>query len=221
MLWATSAWCVIAAFGTYFCMYAFRKPFAACKYEGLALWGTDYKTVLVTAQVIGYTLSKFFGIKIIAELHPQRRIAGIVLLIAIAEAALLGFALTPPPYSFVFLFVNGLPLGMVFGMVLAFLEGRRVTELLTAGLCASFILADGAAKSLGAYLLNWNVPDAWMPCIAGLIAVVPMAVFVWMLAQVPPPSPADVAQRSRGRPWTPASAGGSFGPMPPAWRRWC
>jgi hypothetical protein len=191
-----SAWCVVAAFGTYFCMYFFRKPFAACKYEGLALWGNDYKTVLVVAQVLGYTLSKFFGIKIIAELNPQRRIAGIVLLIAGAEAALLGFALTPPPYSFVFLFVNGLPLGMVFGMVLAFLEGRRVTELLTAGLCASFILADGAAKSLGAYLLAWRVPDAWMPCIAGLVAVVPMAVFVWMLAQIPAPSLADVAQRS-------------------------
>ncbi len=81
-------------------------------------------------------------------------------------------------------------------MVLAFLEGRRVTEMLTAGLCASFILADGAAKSLGAYLLNWHVPEVWMPCIAGLIALVPMAVFVWMLAKVRPPSAADVAQRS-------------------------
>ncbi len=86
-LWAVSAWCVIAAFGTYFCMYFFRKPFAASKYEGLALGGTDYKTVLVIAQVMGYTLSKFFGIKVIAELKPQRRIAGIILLIAIAEAA--------------------------------------------------------------------------------------------------------------------------------------
>jgi len=177
-------------------MYAFRKPFAVGKYEGIVLWGTDYKTVLVTSQVIGYTISKFFGIKIIAELTRQRRIVGIILLIAIAQAALLGFALTPPPYSFVFLFVNGLPLGMVFGMVLAFLEGRRVTELLTAGLCASFILADGAVKSLGAYLLRWDVPELWMPCVAGLIAVVPMAVFVWMLAQVPAPSYADVVQRS-------------------------
>jgi hypothetical protein len=187
---------VIAAFGTYFCMYAFRKPFAVSKYEGAALWGMDYKTVLVTAQVMGYTLSKFFGIKVIAELTPQRRIAGIVLLIAIAEAALLVFGLVPAPYNFVCLFVNGLPLGMVFGMVLAFLEGRRVTELLTAGLCASFILADGVSKSLGAYLLAWQVPEAWMPCVAGSIAVFPMALFVWMLAKVPPPTPADVAQRA-------------------------
>jgi len=195
-LWATSIWCIVAAFGTYFCMYFFRKPFAASKYGDVALHGIDYKTVLVTAQAIGYTLSKFLGIKIIAEINPQRRIAGIVVLISIAETALLGFALTPPPYNSVFLFVNGLPLGMVFGMVLGFLEGRRVTELLSAGLCASFIVADGAAKSLGAYLLKWHVPDYWMPCIAGLIAVVPMAVFVWMLSQIPAPSQSDVAQRS-------------------------
>jgi len=181
-------------------MYAFRKPFSVSKYDDLALWPEGYKVVLVNSQLLGYILSKFLGIKFIAELTPQRRIAGIILLITIAQAALLAFGLVPPPYSFVCLFVNGLPLGMVFGMVLAFLEGRRVTELLTAGLCASFILADGAAKSLGAYLLQWHVPDVWMPFTAGMIALVPMAFFVWMLAQIPPPSPVDVAQRSARTP---------------------
>ena len=38
---------------------------------------------------------------------------------------------------------------MVFGLVLGFLEGRQTTELLAAGLCASFILADGIMKSVG------------------------------------------------------------------------
>ena len=124
--------------------------------------------MLVIAQVIGYTLSKFFGIKIIAELPPQRRIAGIVLLIAIAEAALLGFALTPPPYSFIFLFVNGLPLGMVFGMVSG-VSGRPPRDrTVDRRDCARVLsLADGAAKSLGGYLLTWQVPDVWMPCVAG------------------------------------------------------
>jgi hypothetical protein len=194
--WAMTAWCIIAAFGTYFCMYIFRKPFAASKYDNRTLWPEGYKVLLVNSQLLGYMLSKFLGVKFISELTPQRRIAGIILLIAIAEAALLAFGLVPPPFNIACLFVNGLPLGMVFGMVLAFLEGRRMTELLTAGLCASFILAGGAAKSLGTYLLDWHVPDVWMPFVAGLIAVVPMAFFVWMLAQIPPPSPADVAQRT-------------------------
>jgi len=178
-------------------MYAFRKPFAVAKYDDLSVWPQGYKIILVNAQLLGYILSKFLGIKFIAELTRPRRIVGIMLLIAIAEAALLAFGIVPPPYNFVCLFLNGVPLGMVFGMVLAFLEGRRVTELLTAGLCASFILADGAAKSLGACLLSWHVPGAWMPCVAGLIAIFPMAFFVWMLAQIPAPSPADVAQRAQ------------------------
>jgi hypothetical protein len=202
--WAQSAWCIAAAFGTYFCVYLFRKPFSASTYDGadISIWGCQigYKMLLVNAQVIGYTLSKFLGIKIIAELPPQRRIAGIVLLIAMAQAALLLFAVVPSPYNAICLFMNGLALGMTFGVVLAFLEGRRMTDLMMAALCASFILADGAAKSLGTYLLRWGVPDAWMPCVAGLIALAPMTIFVGMLTRVRAPSQADVALRSKRLP---------------------
>ena len=54
-----SAWCLVAAFGTYFCMYAFRKPFTAAEYAGYGLWGWELKTMLVATQVLGYTISKF------------------------------------------------------------------------------------------------------------------------------------------------------------------
>jgi hypothetical protein len=30
--WPLSVWCVTAAFGAYFCMYAFRTPFTAATY---------------------------------------------------------------------------------------------------------------------------------------------------------------------------------------------
>lgn len=52
-----------AAFSTYLCTYAFRKPFTAATYDDLALGGVDYKTLLVIAQVAGYALSKFVGIR--------------------------------------------------------------------------------------------------------------------------------------------------------------
>ena len=57
------AYAALAAFATYFCMYAFRKPFAAAKYEGLMFLGTDVnlKTVLLISQIIGYALSKYAG----------------------------------------------------------------------------------------------------------------------------------------------------------------
>ena len=47
------------------------------------------------------------------------------------------FGLTPPPYNLVWLFCNGVPLGMVFGLVLGFLEGRRQSEAHGAAALAS------------------------------------------------------------------------------------
>jgi hypothetical protein len=177
-------------------MYAFRKPFTAGEYAAVALGGIQTKTLLVTAQVLGYTLSKFIGVKVVAEMPAGRRIVWLLGLIGAAEAALLLFALTPTPWNGVFLFLNGLPLGMVFGLVLGFLEGRRHTEALTAGLCTSFIVAGGVTKSVGAYLLQAGLTEAWMPFCAGLLFVPPLLLFAWMLARIPAPSAADVAARS-------------------------
>jgi hypothetical protein len=199
---AVSAWSIVAAFGTYFCMYGFRKPFTAGTYEDARFFGIGLKTVLVSAQVFGYMASKFIGIRIIAEMRPERRAVAILVLIGLAQLALLGFGLVPAPWNFVFLFLNGLPLGMVYGLVLGFLEGRRLSEALIAGLCASFILADGVSKSVGKSLLDLGVGRYWMPFVAGLVFVVPLVGFVAMLAKIPPPSKLDIDLRSERRPMT-------------------
>src|SRR6185437_5040582 len=128
------------------CMYGFRKPFTAASYEDYTLFGMHYKVVLVIAQVIGYTVSKFLGIRIIASMQPEKRTRYILLLIAIAWAALLLFALVPAPYNFVFMFINGLPLGMVWGLVVGFIEGRRTTEIIAAVCSTSFIFASVGVK---------------------------------------------------------------------------
>jgi hypothetical protein len=195
-----SAWCVVAAFGVYFCMYAFRKPFTAASFADVMLWGASYKVVLVVAQVFGYTVSKFIGIKVIAELEPSRRVVALLALVGSAELALLLFGLTPAPYNFIWLFFNGLPLGMVFGLVLGFLEGRRHTEALAAGLCTSFIVADGVVKSIGSYLLGWGVSQYWMPFAVGVLFVPPLLLFTWMLSRIPAPSAEDIAARSARAP---------------------
>jgi Family of unknown function (DUF5690) len=200
--WRLSLWAIVAAFGAYFCMYGFRKPFTAAGYEEWSLWGFGYKSVLVTAQVLGYTLSKFIGIRVIAEMPPARRARTLLVFVGAAQAALLLFGLVPAPWNFWCLFLNGLPLGMVFGLVLGFLEGRRVTELLTAGLCASFILADGVTKSAGAYLLAAGVPSMWMPFAAGMLFALPLLGFVRMLARIPPPAALDVERRGERAPMT-------------------
>ncbi len=209
-------WCVLAAFGTYACMYGFRKPFTAATFEGTG-WGTTLKVWYVTAQVLGYTVSKFIGIKVISELPPHRRANMLLLFIFIAHLALLLFAITPAPETRFLLFVkaaclfaNGLPLGMVFGLVLGFLEGRRMTELFIAGLCTSFILADGVTKSVGTYFLKIGVPDHWMPFTAGLVFMLPLVFFVWMLRQITPPDAQDVVARSARTPMTGAERWAMF-----------
>lgn len=193
-------WAVTAAFGTYFCMYAFRKPFTAAAFADSAWRGIDYKTILVTAQVGGYMLSKVIGIKVIAEMVPHRRAMMLLSLIALAEGALVLFGLLPRPWSAWSLFFNGLSLGMVYGLVVGFLEGRRLTELLTAGLCSSFIVADGIVKSVGAWLLQQGVSEDWMPAAAGALFLVPFALCVTMLARISPPTPEDVSARNERPP---------------------
>lgn len=194
--WGNAVWAVTAAFGAYFCMYGFRKPFTAAEYVSGEDSGLAFKTVLVTSQVIGYTLSKFIGIRVVSEVPARRRaIVGFALVLT-AELALVLFAVTPRPWNAVWLFVNGLPLGMVFGMVLTPLEGRRVTETLTAGLCASFILAGGVMKSIGAWLLAQGVTEAWMPAAAGAMFLLPSGLFLSMIHVVRSPSQRDRAARS-------------------------
>jgi hypothetical protein len=191
-----TVWAALAAFGAYFCMYAFRKPFTAATYEGSVYWGHDFKTILVISQVFGYMLSKFLGIRVVSEIHPHRRALWVLWLVLMAEGALVLFGLIPRPWNLICLFLNGLPLGMVFGMVMGLLEGRRMTEALTSGLCASFILADGVTKSVGAAILVAGVSEEWMPALAGAMFLTPLAISVAMLSRVPRPSSGDISARS-------------------------
>ena len=123
------AYASLAAFATYFCMYAFRKPFAAAKYEGLMFFGTDInlKTVLLISQIIGYAISKYAGIKVCTEIQRSHLAKFLVGLIVFAELALLLFGLLPEQFKFAAIFLNGIPLGMVWGSVSRYLEGRRAS----------------------------------------------------------------------------------------------
>ena len=190
------AWATVAAFGTYFCMYGFRKPYTAATYPGASFFHVDYKVLVVVTQTLGYVLAKWIGIKVVSETRPGRRIVMLSGLIAVAELMLLLFGLIPRPWNILCLFLNGLSLGMIFGFVLGFVEGRKHTEALIAGICASFILSDGFSKSVGTALLDRGVSEDWMPCCAGALFLIPTALFIGMLACVPAPSEADVAHRS-------------------------
>jgi len=185
------------AFVAYCSIYAFRKPFTAGTYANLELWGIQFKIILVTAQVAGYALSKFIGIRIISGMTPERRSTYLLGLVGIAVVSLLGFAITPFPWNAAWMFVNGMPLGMAWGLIFSYLEGRRVTEALAAMLCINFIISSGFVKTTGKWLLTAHgVSEMWMPFTVALIFLPVLLVCIWVLAHLPPPSEADQAQRT-------------------------
>lgn len=202
----------LVAFAAYFSMYAFRKPFTAATYADAPGWEgvIDFKIALVIAQVAGYALSKFIGVKVVSEMAATRRGVAIIGLIAASWIALLLFAVVPPNWKVAALFLNGLPLGMIWGLVFGYVEGRRTSEVVAAILCASFIISSGMVKSVGLWLMtDMGVGEYWMPAATGIIFMPLLIVAVVGLAQLPPPTPEEQVERM-ARPPMPAEARRAF-----------
>ncbi|HTK20326.1 MAG TPA: DUF5690 family protein, partial [Mucilaginibacter sp.] len=196
-----SVMAAISSFGAYTCMYAFRKAFAAGTFSGLEYLHINYKVWLVIAQVIGYTLSKFYGVKFISELKPGQRAKYILMLIGIAWTALLLFSIIPAPYNIIFLFINGFPLGLIWGLVFGYLEGRKSTEFMAAVLSISLIFASGFVKTVARMLMgSFHISEYSMPFITGALFVVPLLLFVFMLELMPPPTAEDIRLRTKRLP---------------------
>ena len=190
-----------AVFITYLSMYAFRKPFTAAQYNNLSLWGVDYKILLIITQLIGYTISKYFGIKVISELTANKRTITLILLMAVSWVSLLFFAIVPAPYNLPFIFLNGLPLGMIWGVVFSYIEGRRHTELLGVAMASSFIISSGIVKGVGSYLLiTMQVSEMWMPFLTGLIFLPVLFLGVYLLHSLERPNEDDIDARTERLP---------------------
>ena len=192
------------AFVAYFSMYAFRKPFAAAAFEGESFFdtGLELKTALILGQLLGYALSKYVGVRLVSEVRRPSR--ALLASIALAELALVGFALLPGEAGVLALFFNGLPLGLVWGLVVRHLEGRRQSELLLTMLSASFIVASGAVKDVGRAVMASGVSERWMPALVGALFLVPFVLATLLLEQLPPPDAEDVAARTARTPMSAA-----------------
>lgn len=192
-----------AAFMTYFCMYAFRKPFTANSYTEFddPSWQISFKIALILAQVFGYLCAKFIGVKVIAEMRHQQRGLAIIGMIIAAELSLILFAITPIGFNVIWLFFNGLSLGMIWGIVFSFLEGRRTSEILGAILSVTFILASGLVRSVGKWLIdNLNVAELWMPAATGALFFPLLLLSVKCLTMLPAPTAADQQARQQRLP---------------------
>lgn len=192
-----------AAFMTYFSMYAFRKPFTAISYSEFddVSWLVSFKIALILCQVFGYLCAKFIGVKVIAEMRHQQRGLAIIAMILSAEISLILFAITPVGFNVVWLFLNGLSLGMIWGIVFSFLEGRRSSEILGAVLSVTFILASGLVRSIGKWLIdNLHVSELWMPAATGALFLPILLLSVKCLSLLPAPTAADQQARQQRLP---------------------
>jgi hypothetical protein len=185
----------------YFAMYGFRKPYTVAGFEGGPLLaGLDPKTALILAQAIGYAVSKMIGVHVVAGQRPERRTRRIFSLIGLSWLALVLLAVLPARFGPLCMLLNGLPLGMIWGLVFSYLEGRRSSEVLATILTSSFILSSGVAKSVGKLLLDAGVAEPQMPALAAL-GFAPLLVWgMTVLARTPPRDAMDHAMRGERAP---------------------
>lgn len=195
--WLQTLYAGVMAFLTYLFFYPFRRAYTAASYEEYSLGGIDFKIWMITAQVLGFAVSKGLGRKFVAELLPEKRSWRLIQIAFVSWLLYGAFAWVPAPYNLAFVFLASLPLGWVYGIMLGFLEGRKTTEILVATLTASFILGSGFAKSVGTWVLEkWDMAPTTMPFIASTLVLIPFSLGAWSLGKVPLPSLEDQANRS-------------------------
>ena len=125
----------------------------------------------------------------------------IFLLVGIAWMAWLFFALVPAPYNIVFLFINGFPLGMLWGIIFSYIEGRKTTDFIGAALAVSFIFSSGFVKSVGGWLqLQFHLSEFWIPFVTGLVFSLPLLLFIFLMEKIPPPTEEDISLRMNRTP---------------------
>lgn len=197
----TAVYAAVIAFLAYSSVYAFRKPFTIASFDGIRYGGVSFQTLLIISQVFGYMLSKFYGIKFISALKKQGRLKAGVTLVLGAWFSLLLFALTPAPYSMVFLFCNGFLLGFMWGIIFSYVEGRRTTDFIGTVMAISFIFVGGFTRSVAKWMmLQFDISEKWMPFMTGLVFIGPLLLFIYLLERLPAPDAGDISERTIRQP---------------------
>lgn len=191
-------WAGGAALLSYSLVYALRKPYTAAAFEDLdQIFNMDYKVVVTIAQIAGYVISKFMGIKLISELKREERLKFILMSVVMAQLSLVFFGLLSAPYNIAAMFLNGLSLGCMWGVIFSYIEGRKVTDILASLLGVSMVISSGTAKSVGLYVMNnLHVSEFWMPALIGAVALPILALLGYALNRLPEPNAEDVALKS-------------------------
>jgi len=191
----------ITTFCLYTFMYAIRRPFSALVYDNMILWGTNVKIWMVLAQLLGYTLSKFYGIRLLGKIKPEDRGIYLIAILSIATLPLFLLQYTPIEAWPWLMLLNGFPLGLVWGIVFSYVEGRKYTELIGTMLACTFVFSSGWVKSFGLYLQELlTLKIEQVPFFTAITALIAAALVILILEKLPPPTIQDKQLRNERKP---------------------
>lgn len=177
-------------------MYAIRKPFTAIVFTE-DIGGYGIKSWMVIAQLLGYTISKFWGIKFLGELKRTNRFKLIVLILSLATLPLLFMHFTPCTLWPFWLLLNGIPLGLVWGVIFSYVEGRRFTELIGAILACTFIFSSGIVKSIAILLQQNQFSPTLIPFTIAVSFLIPSFLFGYILEKMPHPTAEEIDSKAK------------------------
>lgn len=194
----------LTTFSLYTFMYAVRRPFSALVYDNMILWGANVKIWMVLAQLLGYTLSKFYGIRLLGKIKPEDRGIYLISILTVATLPLFLLQFTHIQSWPFLMLLNGFPLGLVWGIVFSYVEGRKYTELIGAMLACTFVFSSGWVKSFGLYLqqlLELSIEQ--VPFYTAVTALIAAALVILILEKLPPPNVQDKQLRNDRKPLSP------------------
>eukprot|EP00736_Rhodelphis_marinus_P013491 Rmarinus@m.13031 len=186
----------------YFSMYGVRKTYSAGEYEDEDGLGLELKTGIALMNTAGYATGKIAAVPVLSSISPRYRFTMLVATYLLALLGLLAFAILPNIGKLLIMYLHGIPLAWVWGLVYQSLEGRTMSDALGAGLCFSFIVASGAVKSLGTLLIDSGVDEYWMPFLGGVLFFPSYVMSCYIVEKQPPPTKAEAESKSVRRPLT-------------------
>lgn len=106
----------------------------------------------------------------------------------------------------ILMLLNGFPLGLVWGIVFSYVEGRKYTEFIGAMLACTFVFSSGWVKSYGLYLQQYlSLKIEQVPFYTAATALMASALVILILEKLPPPTTKDKQLRNVRKPLSPGA----------------
>eukprot|EP00041_Stephanoeca_diplocostata_P009886 m.156299 g.156299 ORF g.156299 m.156299 type:complete len:271 (-) comp17936_c1_seq70:2451-3263(-) len=180
--------CVLFYFGSYLSKYPmFLLPWAG------TTWGIENKVWISAWQTLGYASAKIPAMKYGSEMPRHRRFCALLFMYIAQALFMTAFIPFLPPVACAgAAFCGGLSGSWMWGILMQYLEGRQITDVLLASLNGIVIFGPAAARALGEYV-RASVVGAnnalWMPVVIAT-AYAPVAILALLVLNgAAPPTP--------------------------------